>query len=135
MMFNRRDFPDFVTEAAFIRERRGPPPMSAEESNARNAEKRERHTQIIAAYDRGDSLAAIARHVPGVTAYRIRQIVAAANFSRRFPDRSAVAGFLRSLTHSLCGECRNAYLSGPWRNWVFGRTLTFPTPPQCAHRR
>jgi hypothetical protein len=134
-MFNRRDFPDFMTDAAVLLEKHGPPPMSREEMAERNAERAQDEAEILAAYDRGTSVYAILKLFRSVGLYRIRLIIATANLLRRFPNKAAQVAFSQQLSSHLCKECIAAYFSGPWRNWGLGKRLTFPEPPPCQHNR
>jgi hypothetical protein len=132
-MFSRRDFPDYKTEAASIRERHGPPAPTPDEIAAREAETRRIEGEVMAAYDDGVSVSAINKSFQHVGLYRIRQVIARANFSRRFADDASQAAFLQNLRNERCDECLARYLSGPWRNWAIGKRLTFPEPDQCSH--
>lgn len=132
-MFSRRDFPDYKTEAAFIRERHGPPAATPDEIASREAETRRIEGEVIAAYDDGVSVSAINKSFRHVGLYRIRRAIARANFSRRFVDEASQAAYLQDLRNKSCDECLTRYLSGPWRNWAIGKRLTFPEPEQCVH--
>jgi hypothetical protein len=133
-MFSRRDFPDYMTEAAYIRERHGPPPLSAQEIAEREAEARRVEGEIIAAYDQGVSVSAIQKSFQDIGLYRIRQIIAKTNFSRCFEDPASQTSHFKELRNRCCDDCVERYLSGPWRNWIIGKRLTSPDPPKCTHK-
>lgn len=135
-MFNRSDFPDFMTEAAYIRERHGPPPMSPEEVAAREKQRRKTEEEIVAAYDRGESVAEIGRSFssPSLSLSQIRRVIAKVNHSRRFPNQGDEAQFLGSLGSIMCRQCFDFYITEKFRSWIAGKRLTFPEPPSCQHR-
>jgi hypothetical protein len=131
-MFNRRDFPDYMTESAYIRERHGPPPMTPEQHARWEAALRQQEIDIVAAYDSSESLAAVARRF-GVTPYRVSRVIAKVTFERRFPTRESATSFLAGLYERLCRKCYYSYVVGQWQAWVGGRRATFPNPPACPH--
>ena len=133
-MFSRNDFPDFMTESSYIRERHGPLPMTAEERAAWEAERLKTEKEILSAYDSGASIAVLKRSFPSMSVTRIRRIIATATYSRRFPDKRSEAQFFRELKERNCTRCFNEYLAGPFRSWSMGKRLTFPAPPGCPHR-
>jgi hypothetical protein len=132
-MFNRSDFPDFMTEASYTRERHGPPPMSPEERAAGESQRQKTEAEIVLAYDRGASVTAIQSSFPSVSSSRIRRIIAALNYSRRFPDQSAEPQFLRELKEKLCPKCYGLYITGDFERFRAGKRSSFPEPPDCPH--
>jgi hypothetical protein len=134
-MFNRRDFPDYKTEAAVARDRHGPPALTNEEQAALEAARQSMAREIIAAYDGGSKLVAIVAEFAEIGSYRIRQIIAKKNFERAFPDQNVLGSFREDLERSLCSGCLAAYFAfeGPWERWLRGQRLTLPRPPVCLH--
>jgi hypothetical protein len=134
-MYNSRDFPDRITEAAWIRERHGPPPDTPEQAAAREVARRETEERIAEMRKSGASLRSIADAFPQETLYRVRMVVAQCSFQEKFPDRATVRTFLVDVHRTLCDECSAAYLSGPWRSWGLGKRLSFPELPTCDHEK
>ena len=132
-MFKRNDIPDFMTEAAYTRDRHGPPSLSAEERAKAEAQQRELESKIISAYERGSTIRSIAVSFARFGLHRIRRVIATKNRRDKFPDKAARSQFFTNLQVRMCKDCLAQYLSGPWNNWERGKRLTFPEPPICQH--
>jgi len=131
-MFNGNDFPDRITESAYIRERHGPPPPTPEESAAQSAEWERIKAAIQEAYAAGSSVAHLVRRFRPLSEYRVRQFIGEFNFKSRFPDQEAKEA-LRQQLGDLCYECYGEWHSGPWCSWLNGQRLKFPEPKPCFH--
>lgn len=69
-MFSNRDFPDCMTESAYIRERHGPPPVTPAQHAAWEAANRRLQGAIVAAYNETKSLPGVAKKFSDVSIYR-----------------------------------------------------------------
>jgi hypothetical protein len=133
-MFNKNDFPDFMTEAGYIRERHGAPPTKPPEKVAEaDARRRELEDEVIAAYKNGSTIGSLSRHFGTLGLHRIRRVIATRNLEDKFPDRAALSAFFGDLYTKVCKDCMMRYITGPWQNWERGKRLTFPEPPVCSH--
>lgn len=105
--------------------------MTAREKAAWEAKQRKTKTAILSAYDSGESITAIRRSFPSVSASGIGRIIAEVNYSRRFPDQSAETQFLRGLKEKLCPKCYGLYITGDFERFRAGKRSSFPEPPDC----
>jgi hypothetical protein len=69
-VFNRNDFPDLMTEAAWIRERHGPPQEAPNQAEERIAAWQKLKRAIVELYQNGATISTISRAFHDVSNYR-----------------------------------------------------------------